>query len=198
MVTHYSRPGPSTPLVIVTAIACVLVCVLFWVASLRVLGGALGGAATQTRIVEDVLASNPTFDMGPSLTPIPVCEQFSVNVDRTVLRICPDQECEARQLVTYGQELCVYGHALPQEQYPDAVQWFEVDINSSGAFRELVYVHEDVVQAMNPTPTPTRTFTPLPTITQTPTLRQTVTPTPEAAINTPVPQETPTIGRVEF
>lgn len=198
MVTRYHNPGPSTPFVIVAAIATVISCILVWLASVQFLGPVLGSDATATRQAQQAVISQPTFDLGPSPTPIPVCQKFMVNVDRTTLRMCPDRECEARQLVSYGQELCVYGAVAADDRYPEATAWLQVDINAEGIIRDFVYIHQGVVKAMNPTATPTRTFTPLPTITLTPTLRHTLTPLIPTDTPTPLASLTPTPEKIEF
>lgn len=125
----------------------------------------------------------PTLYMPPTFTSLPPCMWFEVNVDRAVYRECPnqnDRECPIREVVTYGTELCIYSRV------PGNSEWYVVDLNPNGAYRDTVYIHQSVVKALNPTPTITVTFTPLPTVTTTP------SPTPPAESPTPtLPSATP-------
>jgi hypothetical protein len=131
----------------------------------------------------------PTLFMAPAtFTPLPPCKWFAVSVENAVYRECPAQnniECPVREVIPYGTELCIYGRV------PNNDEWYVVELNPEGAYRDTVYIHESVVEAVNPTPTVTPTNAPLdlPTISPTPsnTPPPTVTPT-----ETPDPNATPT------
>lgn len=119
----------------------------------------------------------PTAFVRISATPLPPCQYFRTTVNAK-LRECPavdDINCPHREIVPPGTELCVYSRAR------ENTEWYVVELNPGGAFRDIVYVSDTVVEPVNPTPEPTDTLTPLPTIT--------LTPTP--AVPTP-PPATPT------
>jgi hypothetical protein len=101
-----------------------------------------------------------------TFTPLPPCQWFKVTAARAVYRECPSQDnrqCPIRDVVTFGTELCVYSRA------PGNPEWYVVELNPGGAYRDTVYMHESVIKAVDPTPTPTESYTPLPTITPVPT-----------------------------
>jgi len=178
MITTYGRSGPPTPLIIVIAIAMVLGCFLLWVGALRFLDSG-GGAASQGEVNEqgDEDQSNglvPTFDVGPSRTPVPYCQHFEVSVDSALMRKCPDESCDIRESLPYETEVCVYGRAQSSD-YADAERWYVVDLNADGAFRDLVYMHESVLRSIEPTLAATSARPALPTITLTPTPAQSAT-----------------------
>ncbi len=132
----------------------------------------------------------PTLYMPPSFTPLPPCIWFAVDVERAVYRECPsqnDQDCPIREVIPYGTELCAYSRV------PGSEEWYVVDLNPDGAYRDTVYIHESVIEAINPTPTITLTYTPLPTVTPAPTetpLPYTLTPVQPSPTPSPHPSET--------
>lgn len=146
----------------------------------------------------------PTLYVPATFTPLPPCQMFRVSVERAVYRDCPSTDklkCPVRDVVTYGTELCVYGRS------PDNPEWYVVELNPNGAYRNTVYMHESVIEPVNPTPTPTVTHTPLPTVSPTPSftpppvVTSTPTPTPNPATPptpTPTPILTPTTRQVSI
>ncbi len=144
---------------------------LIWTGMLNFLesgGDITAGATADAR--DAALATTPAPTSGiptrpPTYTPLPPCQLFAISVERAKLRECPsmdDNQCPFREIVEYGTELCVYTQAR------ENMEWYVVDLNPDGAFRDIVFVHESVVEAANPTPTPSQTMTPLPTISPTP------------------------------
>src|SRR5690606_28027777 len=139
------------------------------------------------------LGALPTVPVFATYTPLPPCQWFEVTVERARYRACPSENndiCEARGSLELGTQVCVY------ERSKDNAAWYVVELNPEGAFRDIVYMHESVIKAVDPTPTPTRTYTPLPTITLTPsdTPGPVLTPTPTltpSATDTPDPATTP-------
>ena len=132
---------------------------------------------------------SPTLYIPATFTPLPPCIDYRVNVDRAVYRECAstdNTECPIIDVVPYGTQFCVYSRV------DNASEWFAIDLNPDGAFREMVYMHESVIEPANPTATPHPTVRPRPTITPTvpgspapsatqrPTVRPrpTITPTP--------------------
>lgn len=141
----------------------------------------------------------PTLYMPATFTPLPPCQWFKVNVDRAVYRECPskdNRQCPIRDTVTFGTELCVYSRS------PDNPEWYIVELNPGGAYRDTVFIHESVVESANPTPTATQTPVPLPTDNPTPT----ATPFPESIPDStgtpflPLPTVTPppTLGYISI
>lgn len=194
----YGRSGPPNSLVVMAAISAVLGCIALWVVSLQVLDI---DTANATRAAQEAQQQNitqtsiATINLGPSPTPVPECIDFEVDVDTAIMRTCPDESCQVRQVVYFEQLVCVYSFAETTRDYPFGEEWYVIDLNGAGAFRDLVYMHRSVVRPVNPTPRPSLTYTPLPSITPTP-LRST-TSQPLASI-TPTPQPDETPQRAEF
>lgn len=141
----------------------------------------------------------------PTRTPVPECQVFEIWSADARVRECPDLQCDFRLMLYYEDRVCVYSKVQPGESdYPNAEDWYVIDLNPNGAFRDLAYIHESVVRPVNPTPRPTQTFTPLPTITITPSYTPRPTDTPDLRTPTPTdtpsptPLITPTIPRREF
>ncbi len=159
--------------------------------------GDITAPATQRAVASSTaqaapLPAIPTMYNPPTFTPLPPCIWFEVDVERAVYRECPstnDDECPIRDVIPFGTELCIYSRV------PGNDEWYVVELNPDGAYRDIVYIHESVVEAVNPTPTITLTFTPLPTVTPLPSpTPPSVTPTPTqpSATPSPLPSETPT------
>ena len=99
-----------------------------------------------------------------------------------------------------GETVCVIAKEANTE-------WYVLDDNPLTRRLEPVYMHEDIIRALNPTPTPTRTFTPSPTTSPSPTFTKSPTPTPlptrrqntqEAPSITPRPTVTRTPASVQL
>jgi hypothetical protein len=105
---------------------------------------------------------------GPSPTPIPECEDFIVTAGSARVREAPNTEANTITSFASGDVVCVLGRD------PDS-EWYTVDAEPSEFRRQLAYMHESVIQPMNPTPRPTTTPTSLPTVT--PTSTYTASPT---------------------
>ncbi len=143
---------------------------------------AFASATARSAPVENL----PTLYMPPTFTPLPPCQWFKVDVERAVYRECPSQnnrDCPIREVIPYGTELCIYSRA------PGYPEWYVVELNPDGAYRDTVFIHESVIEPLHPTPTPSQTFTPLPTVTPAPTF----TPSPSVPpSDTPRPSATST------
>lgn len=209
----YRSSGPSPVLVVLLAALLVLGCYYTWRGVLSFLEdrGNITAPATREAVATataqaESLRLPPTLYFPATFTPLPPCQTFRVRVERAVYRECPstdNRQCPVREVVTYGTELCVYGRS------PDNPEWYVVELNPGGAFRDTVFMHQSVLEAVNPTPTPTRTFTPLPTVTPLPsatpgsTVRPTLadTPTPGALSATPpgpTTEPSPTPWKITF
>lgn len=188
------RSGPSPLLIILVGALLVFGGYYVWLGFLDFLEDRGDITAEVTRqVVASATAQAappallPTLYMPPTFTALPPCQWFRVSAERAVYRECPstnNQECPVREVVPAGTELCVYARAQGN------AEWYVVDLNPDGAYRDTVFIHESVVEAVNPTPTITRTPSPLPTITPTPSNTpaptQPVSPTPTPSPTAPV------------
>lgn len=134
----------------------------------------------------------------PSATPLPECEDFRVIVPNAIVREQPAPNAPIVTGLMQNTIVCV----LSREP---GTEWYAIDQNRDTRRAELAYMHESVIEAVNPTltpsitPTPSNTFTPLPTVTNTPVPSATRIPptatrdrrTPLAS-STPIPTITPT------
>jgi hypothetical protein len=141
-----------------------------------------------------------------SFTPLPPCEWYTVRVDRAVYRECPSQDntqCPILNTVEYGTEFCVYSRV------PNNPEWFIVELNPNGSYRNTVFMHESVLEPVNPTRTPAPTVTPGPTLTllpsstPAPTLPPSPTPEPTqppdvSPRSTPTPTPPPTVPYISI
>jgi hypothetical protein len=90
-------------------------------------------------------------------------------------------------------------------QRESGTEWYSIDLNPSTRRLDLAYMHESIIEAVNPTLTPSITPTPSNTVSPAPTVTLTPTPIPSATAtlfpsptrdprltNTPLPTLTPT------
>lgn len=132
----------------------------------------------------------------PTSTPVPTCTDFVVSVPNAIVRQNPGPNAAIVTSYSQGQSVCVLGRASAESE------WYFIDMNPRTRRIEPAYMHETVVEAVNPTVTPTRTptFTRTPTPSDTPTITSTPrllpTDTPDPAISaTPSPEPpTPTLS----
>lgn len=185
----YTRGGRSTPLWWVILLAAMLTfggC-LFWrgVTDFLSSAGDITAPITQTAAATAQSTRDvPTPDAPPlnlifqtPATPRP-CIEFYVTAVRARIRECPSETCETLEIPYQGNFICVFGPAK------DAPDWYEVNITPKKAIPLIGYMHESVIDAVNPTPRPSRT--PRPSATSTPsripTAFPTVTPLPAATV----------------
>ncbi|MEO8607400.1 MAG: hypothetical protein ABI690_05940 [Chloroflexota bacterium] len=182
------RDGPPAWLIFLVGIALVFGGYYLWLGAqnfLRTGGKGVVEATERAVIVSTATAQSfiptrePTSPFTP--TPVPECQRFIVNVPNARVRQSPSENSATVDSLFQNQEVCVLGRAAPGSE------WYVIDQNSSTRRLELAYMHESVLQAVNPTPTPSRTPSPLPTITATPSL----TLTPVTPSSTPRPTNTP-------
>lgn len=107
-----------------------------------------------------------------TFTPIPPCENFVVIVPVAIMRDTPSTQGSIIEQLPQGQTVCVLG----RETHEDVV-WFLVDANPATRRLDAAFMREDLIEAANPTATPSRTLTALPTVTPLP-VTVTLTPTP--------------------
>ena len=152
---------------------------------------------TAERIEElEVFAPTPL----PTYTPVPPCQDFVVDVASAIVRKLPTTNSPIADTLSQDEVVCVIG------KEPDS-DWYVVDDNPLTRRLEAVYMHEDIIRSLNPTLTPSVTFTPAPTVTNTPTFTPsntpqiTDTPTPNPNVtpsNTPTPTATQTLPSVNL
>ena len=124
--------------------------------------------ATAIRI-EEIEFSAPT--LLPSITPVPPCQDFVVSVAIATVRSGPSTSSSIVTGLREGETVCVI------TMLPDS-DWYLVDENERTRRIEKVYMHRDIIRALNPTPTPTITLTPTNTLTPTASATPTDTPAP--------------------
>jgi len=194
--SHYRSSGPSPLLIILIGALIVFGGYYVWTGMLRFFEdqGDITAQVTRQALSSATapgaaggLGALPTARSFATYTPLPPCQWFEVTVERARYRECPSEDsdlCPSRDSLTAGTRVCVY------ERSKDNAEWYVVELNPEGAFRDMVYMHQSVIKAIDPTPTPTRTYTPLSTITLTPsdTPGPVRTPTPSL---TPSPTDTP-------
>ena len=143
-------------------------------------------AATSTSVRIEEIQSR-LLSAGPTSTPQPECQEFVVSVVSAVVRAEASTNSAFVENLSQGVTVCVISREANSE-------WYLIDRNPVTRRIEPAYMREDVINPVNPTPTPTRTVTPPPTITATYTPTLTITPSPEPTrpSSTPDPNATPT------
>jgi hypothetical protein len=147
--------------------------------------------SSATAVQVQVIAQSAT--PVPTMTPLPSCTEFVVIVPNAIVREQPNTTATIVTQWALGTSVCVIGRVSENSE------WYLVDSNTRTRRVDEAYMREDVIEAANPTLTPSVTFTPLPTITatHTPTVTATQPPIPsrtpdEDATATPTPTPTPT------
>lgn len=190
--SRYRRDSFPAWLVFVMAVALVFGVYYIWI-GLRdfIETGGLGiqEATERARIIATATGefeSTRQAVIGPTrearfatFTPIPPCENFVVAVPVAIMRDTPSTGGNIVEQLPQGQSVCVLGRETHNE-----VIWFLVDANPATRRLDAAFMREDLIEALNPTPTPSRTLTALPTVTSLPVTAPTVTLTPTP---TPLP-----------
>lgn len=195
------RGGPPAWFVFLIAVALVFGLYYLWIGfrDYTLSGGlgliaattqaALDGTATAARL-SDLQTRAPTGL--PTFTPIPPCQDFVVTVPSAIVRDQPSTSGGIIDTLSEGALVCVISREGSSE-------WFLIDTNPVTRRVEPGYMREDIIEALNPTPTASATYTPPPTVTDTPTPTATETaepqPTPTrdpSQTDTPTPSPTPT------
>ena len=168
---------------------------------LRSGGLGIAEATQQAQILATATASRlqslpqpPTLH--PTFTPIPDCKAFVVSVPQAIVRERASTNAPIVTSWPEGTEVCVIDRA------PGDPEWYIVDGNPKTQRIDFAYMHESVIRAVDPTPTPSITPSPLPTVTPLPTDTATLSPTPQptptvnrhaTATSTATPSNTPTV-----
>ncbi|GAB4529803.1 MAG: hypothetical protein OHK0046_49970 [Anaerolineae bacterium] len=151
----------------------------------------IGGVATTSTAQEEATATAQevtvqalAFTPLPTNTPMPTCQDFTVIVESAIIRASPNTAAAILDTAERGETVCVL-------EKPANSDWYRIDRNPATRRIEEAFMHEDLLEALNPTLTPSRTFTPAPTVTPMPSATRTLSPTPRPT-NTPDPDATDT------
>lgn len=167
------RAGPPSWFVILFGIAVVFGIYYMWLGIRDFMSSGLtavestrqaieGGTATVESVLElERRAPSPL----PTQTRAPPCQDFAVDVASAIVRSEPTTRGGIVETLSQGEAVCVIARHAGSE-------WFVVDKNPLTRRLEPVYMHQNIIRPLNPTATPSRTFTPAPTIT----LRPSFTP----------------------
>ena len=145
-------------------------------------------AEIQATATANQIVANPSPTLRPTFTPIPECKQFAVSVPSAIVRERANTNSPIVTSWDEGTLVCMIDRA------PEDASWYVVDGNPQTRRIEFAFMHESVIQAVNPTPTPSDTPTPLATVTAVPTEvpSATLTPLPTATLD-PNATDTPTV-----
>jgi hypothetical protein len=190
-------------LIFLIAIALVFGLYYLWLGTRDFLStGGLGAEqATQQAVVQATSTerARPTDDPNapvfgitpnPTQTELPPCTEFVVIVDRGVVRGQPTTRGNIVSQLVRGDTVCVVGQVENSD-------WYIIDTNPLTRRLDEAYMRNDVIEAAQPTATPSNTLTPAPSVTAmpsfTPSATPTITRTPTLDPNiTRTPRPTPT------
>jgi hypothetical protein len=209
-----TRSGPPAVLVFLLAGALVFGIYYIWQGAQTFLRTGGLGVVEATARAQDVstataqivtrMATIPATLL-PTATDIPPCQEFRVSVPAGIVREGASTSSAVVTQFRQNEIVCVMGKDAGSE-------WYTIDLNPSTRRLELAYMHETIIEAVNPTltpsitPTPSNTVSPPPTVTLVPTERPTRTSTPiptptrdprdtdtpfPTATLTPTPSDTP-------
>jgi hypothetical protein len=141
--------------------------------------------ATAERIARGGESSGVARTPLPSATPLPECQDFrvvAVTAPTALVREFPNPNARIVDAFADGTIVCVLYREGDSE-------YFAIDSNPTTRRFEIAFMHESVLEAVNPTPTPSATMTPPPTITPVPTntLAPGVTPSPTPTLDSAQP-----------
>ncbi len=188
----YSRNRTPNWLIFLIGIAIVFGIYYVWLGVRNFLGETTLTVRQATRTIAavststaQIVATRDAFTPFPTPTPIPECADFIVTVARAIVRAAPNTGAQILDTYTEGTIVCVIARA------PENLDWYLIDRERESRRINAGYMFQDIIEAVNPTPTPSATYTPAPTVTPAPTLTPSDTPT---ATITPTidPQATPT------
>ncbi|HLU08160.1 MAG TPA: SH3 domain-containing protein [Oceanobacillus sp.] len=196
--------GPPAWLVFLVAVALVFgAFYLYQGAQNFIRTGGLGieEATERAQIISSATAerASPThagFTPRPTFTEVPECIEFRVSVPNAIVRETPSENGRLLDGLNQGETVCVLGRE-------EGSEWYSIDRNPETRRVELAFMHETVIEAVNPTLTPSMTPTPLPTVTPAPTDTPSITPPPtdtftpsvtpqSISTTTPTPEAPPT------
>jgi hypothetical protein len=114
----------------------------------------------------------PVFGItpNPTATELPPCMEFVVSVNSGIVRGQPTTRGNIVATLSRGDTVCVVG------QFEDT-DWYIVDTNPLTRRLDEAYMRNDVIEAAEPTATPSNTVSPAPTVTAMPSFTPSDTPT---------------------
>ncbi len=116
----------------------------------------IANTATAQRVTR--FAPQSAMTLRPTATPLPECQNFRVSVPAGIVREAPLASATVITQFTQGTIVCVLGRETNSE-------WYMLDLNANTRRIDLAYMHETVIEAVNPTPTATHTLVPSATFT---------------------------------
>ncbi len=144
-------------------------------------------SATAVRVTRMATQQGENVQLLPTGTPLPECIDFRVTVPNAVVRSGSSSTAAVLTGYSEGTIVCVISRAA------QGSEWYLIDQNPRTRRIEEAFMHEEVIDAVNPTPTPSDTRTPLPSVTPAPTSENpSATPTPTPS-NTLPPDFRPTL-----
>ncbi len=201
-----SGGGPPALLAFLLAIALVFGIFYVWQGIqtfLRTGGLGVVEATERAQVIDTATAVRITrmatseATLRPTATEVPPCQEFRVSVPAGIVREAPSTSAAVATQFRQGEIVCVLGK-------DEGSEWYTLDLNPSTRRLELAYMHETILEAVNPTltpsitPTASNTVTPAPTVTNMPTEAPSETPIPlpsptrdSRTPNTPLPTLTP-------
>ena len=186
-----SRSGPPALLAFVLAAALVFGAYYIWQGVQTYLRtGGLGVVESTARAQQVDTATAAGFvsratlpaTLLPTATSPPPCQDFRVIVPAAIVREGPSTSAAVKTQFNAGTTVCV----LSQDE---GSEWYSIDINPSTKRIELGYMNEVVIEAANPTLTPSMTLTPSNTVSPPPTVTNVPTQQPSAT-STNIPTAT--------
>lgn len=180
------RDGLPAWLIFLVGIALVFGLYYVWLGIQSFLRSGGRGIIESTRSAAIVSTATAAFietgipTVKPTTTPFPPCEPFYVIVPNARVRAAPSDSGAILTSFFMNDPVCVEGKVAPDSE------WYIIDWKPETRRVDIAYMHESVIAAKNPTPTPTRSPTPPPSVTPAPSLtpsrtpKVTITVTPEA------------------
>ena len=181
------RTGPPSWFVILLGIAIVFGIYYMWLGIRGFMSSGMTAVESTRQAIEQVTATAErilqleTYAPSPlpTRTPVPPCQDFAVSVPSAIVRSQPTTRSGIVETLPQDETVCVIARHLESE-------WFVVDNNPLTRRLEPVYMHQNIIRPLNPTPTPSKTFTPAPTITPKPTLTPSAAPSRPPADASPI------------
>lgn len=181
------RTGPPSWFVILLGIAIVFGIYYMWLGIRSFMSSGMTTVDSTRQAIEQVTATAErvlqleTYAPSPlpTRTPVPPCQDFAVSVPSAIVRSQPTTRSGIVETLSQDETVCVIARHLESE-------WFVVDNNPLTRRLEPVYMHQNIIRPLNPTPTPSKTFTPAPTITPKPTLTPSAAPSRPPADASPI------------
>ena len=181
------RTGPPSWFVILLGIAIVFGVYYMWLGIRGFMSSGMTTVESTRQAIEQVTATAErvlqleTYAPSPlpTRTPVPPCQDFAVSVPSAIVRSQPTTRSGIVETLPQDETVCVITRHLESE-------WFVVDNNPLTRRLEPVYMHQNIIRPLNPTPTPSKTFTPAPTITPKPTLTPSAAPSRPPADASPI------------